>query len=89
MCDHICIKIWYTYGMEKKQWCMYICVYIHMYEHISVHVNHVSDPELGHLIQFMLLWIFWEALPQLRRLGSPFQIEWKTRIETIWAMLSL
>ena len=65
------------------------CVYIYMCVHISVHEKHVSDPELGHLIQFMLLWIFWEASPQLRRLGSPFQIEWKTRIETICAMLSL
>jgi hypothetical protein len=84
MCDHICIKIWYAYDMEKKQ-----MVHVYIYVHIPVHVNHVSDPELGHLIQFMLLWIFWEALPQLRRLGSPFQIEWKTRIETICAMLSL
>ena len=64
-------------------------VHVYIYVHIPVHVNLVSDPELGHLIQFMLLWIFWEALPQLRRLGSPFQIEWKTRIETICAMLSL
>ena len=88
MCDHICIKIWYTYDMEKQnKWCM--CIYIYICVHISVHEKHVSDPELGHLIQFMLLWIFWEALPQLRRLGSPFQIEWKTRIETICAMLSL